>query len=95
MLNPLIKQIPVVGQAYGFIKIAMKVYNSTSPVEAVKGAAVSIIDECFYNINIRFNLILMLYDIKNAMISIRCKRVWSNLGTLIWFHLDKISARLV
>ena len=42
MLNPLIKQVPVVGQAYGFTKTAMKVYNSTSPVEA----AVSIIDDC-------------------------------------------------
>ena len=29
MLNPLIKQVPVVGQAYGFTKTAMKVYNST------------------------------------------------------------------
>ena len=46
MLNPLIKQVPVVGQAYGFTKTAMKVYNSTSPVEAVKVAAVSIIDDC-------------------------------------------------
>ena len=43
MLNPLIKQVPVVGQAYGFTKTAMKVYNSTSPVEAVKVAAVSMI----------------------------------------------------
>lgn len=32
--------------AYGFTKTAMKVYNSTSPVEAVKVAAVSIIDDC-------------------------------------------------
>jgi len=40
MLNPLIKQVPVVGQAYGFTKTAMRVYNSTSPVEAVKIAAV-------------------------------------------------------
>ena len=46
MLNPLIKQVPVVGQAYGFTKTAMKVYNSTSPAEAVKVAAVSIIDDC-------------------------------------------------
>ena len=34
MLNPLIKQVPVVGQAYGFTKATMKVYNTTSPVEA-------------------------------------------------------------
>jgi len=46
MLNPLIKQIPVVGQAYGFTKIAMKVYNPTSTIEAVKVAAVLIIDDC-------------------------------------------------
>ena len=46
MLNPLLKQVPVVGQAYGFTKTAMKVYNTTSPVEAVKVAAVSIIDDC-------------------------------------------------
>ena len=43
MLNTLIKQVPVVGQAYGFTKTAMKIYNSTSPVEAVKVAAVSIL----------------------------------------------------
>ena len=46
MSNPLITQFPVVGQAYGFTKTAMKVYNATSPVEAVKVAAVSIIDDC-------------------------------------------------
>ena len=41
----IIKQIPVVGQAYRFTKTAMRVYQSTSPVEAVKVTAVSIIDE--------------------------------------------------
>ena len=46
MSNLLIKQVPVVGQAYGFTKTAMKVYNSTSPVEAVKVAAVSIMNNC-------------------------------------------------
>ena len=52
MVNPLIilKQVPVVGQAYGFTKTAMKVSNSTSPVEAAKVAVVSIvvsiIDDC-------------------------------------------------
>ncbi len=46
MVNPLLKQIPVVGQAYGFTKTAMKVYKATSPIEAVKIAAVSIIDDC-------------------------------------------------
>ena len=37
-MNPLIKQVPVVGQDYGFTKTAMKVYNATSPVEAIKVA---------------------------------------------------------
>ena len=46
MLNPFIKQVPVVGQAYGFTKTAMKVYNSTSPVEVAKVAARSIMDDC-------------------------------------------------
>ena len=46
MVNPLIKQVPVVGQAYGFTKTAMKIYNSTSPVEAAKVAAISITDDC-------------------------------------------------
>ena len=46
MLQPLIKQVPVVGQVYGFTKAAIKVYNATSPVEAVKEAAVSIVDDC-------------------------------------------------
>lgn len=34
------------GQAYGFTKTAMKVYNATSSVEGVKVAALSIIDDC-------------------------------------------------
>jgi len=46
VLNLLIKQIPVVGQTYGFTKTAMKIYNSTSPVEAAKVAAISITDDC-------------------------------------------------
>ena len=46
MINTFIKQVPVVGQAYGFTKTAVKIYNSTSPIKAVKIAAVSIIDDC-------------------------------------------------
>ena len=46
MLNPVIKQVPIVGQAYGFTKTAMKVYDSTPLVEAVKVANVSIIYYC-------------------------------------------------
>ena len=30
MLNPLIKQVPVLGQAYDFTKTAMKVHTSLS-----------------------------------------------------------------
>jgi hypothetical protein len=46
MLNPFIKQVPIISQAYGFTKTAMKVFNSTSSIEAVKIAALSIIDDC-------------------------------------------------
>ena len=46
MLNSVIEQVPVVGQAYGFTKTAMKVYNSTSPIEEVKVAAIPIIYDC-------------------------------------------------
>ena len=45
MLNPLIKQFTIISKAYGFIKTAMKIYNSTSPFEAAKVAAISIIDD--------------------------------------------------
>ena len=46
MFGLVVKQVPVVGQAYGFTKTTMKVYNSTSPVEAVKVAAASIVEDC-------------------------------------------------
>ena len=46
MLGPVIKQVPVVGQAVGLTVTAMKVYNCTSPVQAVKTAAISIVDDC-------------------------------------------------
>ena len=46
MVNALIQQAPVVGQAYGFAKTTMKVYNSTSPIEAVKTAAIGIAVDC-------------------------------------------------
>ena len=36
----------VAGQTYDFTKISMKVYNSTSTVEVVKVAAISIINDC-------------------------------------------------
>jgi hypothetical protein len=42
----LINQVPVVGQAYGLTKTAMRVYNSTDPISAVKNATLSIIEDC-------------------------------------------------
>jgi hypothetical protein len=42
----LIKQVPVIGQAYGLTKTAMRVYNSTDPISAVKNATLSIIEDC-------------------------------------------------
>jgi hypothetical protein len=42
----LIKQVPVISQAYGLTKTAMKVYNSTDPISAVKNATLSIIEDC-------------------------------------------------
>ena len=41
----LIKQVPVVGQVYGLTKTAMRVYNSTDPISAVKNATLSIIED--------------------------------------------------
>ena len=46
LITPFIKQVPVVGQAYGFTKTAMKVYNLTSPIKAVKVVTRSIMDDC-------------------------------------------------
>ena len=40
------QQFPVATQALGFTKTAMKVYNTTSPVEVVHVATVSIIEDC-------------------------------------------------
>ena len=62
MLNPLIKQVPVVGQAYGFTKTAMKIYNSTSPVEAVKVAAVSI--STIVSVELKVYFYSKLFDFK-------------------------------
>lgn len=42
----LIHQVPVVGQAYGLTKTAMRVHNSTDPISAVKNATLSIIEDC-------------------------------------------------
>ena len=45
-LPAIAQHIPVAGQLYGLAKTAMKVYNCTSPVEAVKLAAKSIVVDC-------------------------------------------------
>lgn len=46
MYELLVKQVPVVGQAYGLTKTAMRVYNSTDPISAVKNATISIVEDC-------------------------------------------------
>lgn len=38
MLGNVLSHIPIVGQTYGFTKTAMRIYNSSSPIEAVKNA---------------------------------------------------------
>ena len=45
MIN-ILGNVPVVGQAYGLTKTAMKVYNSTNPINATKVALMSIIEDC-------------------------------------------------
>jgi len=45
MIN-IISNVPVVGQAYGLTKAAMKVYNCTDPINATKVALVSVIEDC-------------------------------------------------
>lgn len=42
----LIDSSPVIGQTYGLANTAMKVYNSTSPVGAVKSAVKGILLDC-------------------------------------------------
>ncbi len=46
MLDAVIKHIPLVGQSYGLTKTAMRIYNSTDPIGAVKNATLSILDDC-------------------------------------------------
>lgn len=45
-LPAITKHILISGQLYGLTTAAMKVYNSTSPVEALKLAAKSIVIDC-------------------------------------------------
>ena len=46
MLKEVVKSVPVVGQVVGLTQTAMKVYQCTSPVQALKTAVLSIVDNC-------------------------------------------------
>ena len=46
MLSTFVKQVLVVGQAQGFTKTAMKVYKTSSPIERMKLAGQTILEEC-------------------------------------------------
>ena len=46
MLKEIVKGVPVLGQAYGLTSTAMRVYNSASPLEALKLAGFEIAQEC-------------------------------------------------
>ena len=42
----LLKQLPVISQSVGLTSTAMKVYNSTDPICALKNATLAIVDSC-------------------------------------------------
>ena len=44
--SQIIKQTPVVGSVYGFYRTASRVYDSTSPVGAVKEAVKGLVIDC-------------------------------------------------
>lgn len=46
MLDPLIKNAPVIGSCYGFATTAIKVYNTTTPAGAIKTAAKGVLIDC-------------------------------------------------
>lgn len=46
MVDLIIRNLPVISQAYGFTKTAQRVYNSTSPIGAVKTAVKGIVVDC-------------------------------------------------
>ena len=46
MIETIFKQIPVVSQAYGLAKTAMRVSESTDPVCAMKNATLTIVEDC-------------------------------------------------
>ena len=46
MIETIVKQIPVVTQAYGLTKTAIRVSESTDPISALKNATLTIVDDC-------------------------------------------------
>lgn len=46
MLGTILRNVPYVGSAYGFVKTCNKVYNATSPVDAALTGAKSIVLDC-------------------------------------------------
>ena len=46
MLGTILRNVPYVGSAYGFAKTCNKVYNTTSPVDAVLTGVKSIVLDC-------------------------------------------------
>lgn len=64
MMKEILENVPIVGQAYGLTKTAMIVYNSTSPIEAVKNATLSIIIDCTPPV--------IKYPVKCAVFALSC-----------------------
>ena len=46
IIEPLLKNAPILGSCYGFTKTAIKVYNSTTPTGAIKTAVKGIVLDC-------------------------------------------------
>ena len=42
----MIQNLPVVGSAYGLVKTSIRVYNASSPVDAVSEALVGVVVDC-------------------------------------------------
>ena len=47
MINKIFSEsVPILGQVHGLTKVAMKVHNATSSIEALKSAVVVIVIDC-------------------------------------------------
>lgn len=46
MVDGLIKQVPIVGSAYGLVKCSIKMYNASSPIDAVCQGISSVVIDC-------------------------------------------------